>query len=317
MNKSIISKQKWTVYRSSLIFGASVVLLVSFVFVRSRKRRKKSVLDCVATETQVIVIRDSEYLEQYIVELRKDLAGDIFCGHQVLGLDCEWKPEHPRSKEEPTPDRHAVSVIQLSGPTMTLVVQTPRSLPGKDLILSSALGELLFDDKVLKVGHSVAHDVKRLESNYELKTRGFLDLNLLWNWIWYEKIRFPGKKNTWRSHPGLAKMTRDYLNMSWPSSDSQQCSDWSVDMLSEDQIMYAAADAFASRKVFLAFSKSDVIPRHSRHVFTQWLQENKGQEVGDQLKPYTKEQLAIQKARKKERRKKRRKKRKNKLPLAS
>ena len=85
MNKSIKSKQKWTVYHSSLIFGASVVLLVSFVFVRSRKWRKKSVLDCVATETKIIVIRDSENLEQYIIELGKDLATEIFCGHQVLG----------------------------------------------------------------------------------------------------------------------------------------------------------------------------------------------------------------------------------------
>jgi len=302
--------------RSSLIFGASVLLILSIVLVRSKRRRKKSILHCVASETEVVVIKDPETLEKYLLELRKDLAAEIFCGHQVLGLDCEWKPDARKTKENPEPIRNPVSVIQLSGPTLILVIQTPISLPEKNLLSSSTFGKLLSDNMILKVGNAVAHDVQRLWRNYKLKIRGFLDLNLLWNWIWFEKISHPGM-HTWRSHPSLAKMTEEYLGMSRANEGSEQCSDWSVEVLSEDQVMYAAADAFASRKCFFAFCESDVLQRFSRLELSEWLQQNKGEHVGDQLKPYTSEQLAQQKARKKERRKRSRKRRKEKLSKPS
>jgi len=302
--------------RSSLIFGFSLLLIFA-VIVRLKRRRKTSILDYVASEAQVVVIRDPEKLEKYLRKLRKDLALEMFCGHQVLGLDCEWKPDARKTEENTEAKNNPVSVIQLSGPKLILIIQTPISLPKKNLLSSSTLGELLSDNMILKVGNAVAHDVQRLWRNYKLKIRGFLDLNLLWNWIWYEKISHPGKQQTWRSHPSLAKMTEDYVGMSLPNDDSPRCSDWSVKDLSEDQIMYAAADAFASRKCFFAFCESDVLPRFSRLEVTKWLEENKGQHAGDQLKPYTLEQLAQQKARKKERRKRARKRRREKLAKPS
>lgn len=280
-------------------------------------------LECVASETEVIVIRDAKKLKRCLIALRKDLASEVFCGHQVLGLDCEWKPERRKTKSEPKPERSPVSVIQLSGPTLTLVIQTPRSFPEKkkDLLLSS-LSELFLDDHVLKVGNCVAHDVKRLWIDYALTIRGFIDLNLLWNWIWWQKIRVPGKANTWRSHPSLADMGKEYLDMTWPKKESSpQLSDWSVDVLSQEQIMYAAADAFASRKCFFAFCEHDVLPRYSRQELAQWLQENKGQNVGEQLKPLTSKQLLEQanekKLRKQERRNRRRRRREGRKQLSS
>jgi len=218
-----------------IFFLAATGLLTSFVLLRSRRRRKKNVVWWLKSESEVLLVRTHGYLEKCISALKADLwSGELFCGHYILGLDSEWKPERNKG------DCHPTSVLQLSGPSITLVIQMQQVMPEK--VAESSLSALLQNEKILKVGVSVAQDVGRLLRDFNLHTRGFIDLNDLTSMINHTR-------------PSLMDLSIEYLGVEWGGmkgvgESSITMSDWSVRKLSKDQLYYAASDAFISRKCF-------------------------------------------------------------------
>jgi len=242
------------------VFFAAVSLLTSIVLLRSGRRKKNSVLGLLLADSKVVLIRTAKELRRWISLLRADVcSGEMFQGHYVMGLDSEWKPARNRQI------RHRTSVLQLSGPTITLVIQTQLALP--DDVVGSSLYNLLQDDSILKVGCGITHDVSKLMRDFKLKTRAYLDIANLSNWIWNRRC-------------GLLKISKECLGIDWggkkgAGKNTITMSDWSVENLSEDQVLYAASDSFISRKCFFALLADDNYQRHKPEDVSAWFVKHK------------------------------------------
>jgi len=212
-----------------------------------------------------VLVRTAEDLEKQVSLLKDDLwSGQLFYGHYILGLDSEWKPEKDKGDSSPT------SVLQLSGPTITLVIQMQQINIEK--LSESSLCVLLGDEKILKVGVGIRQDVGRLLRDFNLNTRGFLDLNDLCS-----------KINHTRS--SLMNLSIDCFGVDWGGmkggdESSITMSDWSLEKLSQDQLYYAACDAFISRKCFYKLCENW---RGTGQKLGAWVLQQKGLQA-DKLK---------------------------------
>jgi len=243
-------------YRAFIVAAS---ILTSVVLLRSRKRTKSAV-GLLLAESKVVLIRTVEELERWISLLRTDIcSGSLVQGHYILGLDSEWKPKRERD------DCHRTSVLQLSGPSITLVIQIQLAL--RDEVFGTSLYNLLRDDSILKVGVGIGHDVSKLKRDFKLQTRAYLDISHLANWIWH--IR-----------PGLLKICEKCLGVNWggkkgSGSNTITMSDWSVEHLSEEQLLYAASDSFISRKCFFALLDEEVFRRRSPEDIKKWFDKHR------------------------------------------
>ncbi|KAF7998414.1 hypothetical protein HCN44_009812 [Aphidius gifuensis] len=164
-----------------------------------------------------IVIADTlekcEYAVQYI---QSNLS------YGVLGFDCEWVNENP------------VSLLQLA--TFNGVCVLFRL--DKIGFVPPNLKVLLSNKCILKVGVEPFEDGKKLTKDYGCRVFGTLDLRK-----YADHVNIPNE-------PGLASLCMNYLGIEMNKFWKIRCSDWNSDVLTDEQISYAASDAIASIQIY-------------------------------------------------------------------
>ena len=102
------------------------------------------------------------------------------------------------------------------------------------------LADLLGSPAHLKAGVGLDHDLRKLRELYEFKPAGFVDLAKL-----SDKARIRAN--------GLRGLAAHVLGLR--VAKQAQCTNWARPVLTEQQLRYAATDAWASREIFLALER--------------------------------------------------------------
>lgn len=147
----------------------------------------------------------------------------------VIGFDTESHPSFKKGQWFPP------SLVQLATETDAILVQLsyihePYSI----------LGEIFENQELLKVGVALRDDIRFLRRVFSFEPCGFAEID-------------PMAKKAELPFTGLRKLVA--VLMGERLSKGAQVSDWSRNQLTDSQIHYAAADAWASLKVFKVLQK--------------------------------------------------------------
>ncbi|XP_016566156.1 Werner Syndrome-like exonuclease isoform X4 [Capsicum annuum] len=152
-------------------------------------------------------------------------------GHVALGFDIEWKPTFRRG----VPPGKA-AVMQICGDKGNCyVLHIFHS--GIPLTLQS----LLEDPTVVKVGVCIANDAYKVLQDHNVSVKALEDLSELAN----KKLDDPKK---W----SLASLTEKLLAKQLPKPSNIRLGNWEANVLSREQLHYAATDAFVSWYLYQA-----------------------------------------------------------------
>lgn len=156
----------------------------------------------------------------------------------VLGMDCEWVKMNDLSTKGKV---SVVSLLQMSSYSGRCVLVRLLPFRNAQQPLPSGLIEVLRDPCVLKVGVGCYEDGKRLTRDYGLSLVCTVDLR-------YLALR--QKKTTLNNGLSLKSLAADLLNITLDKSLELRCSDWEADVLTPEQMCYAARDAQVSIALF-------------------------------------------------------------------
>ncbi|XP_058059800.1 exonuclease 3'-5' domain-containing protein 2-like [Anopheles bellator] len=188
---------------------------------------------------EIRVVSTTESCRQIVNKLYQDCQD---CN--VLGFDCEWVTH----QGQPQP----VSILQLASPHGFCAVIRLSKINNLPL----ELRKLLMDRSIFKVGVATSTDAAKLNRDYGLEVKGCCDLRLL-----AERIGL-----TQRSLAGLAEET---LNITMDKDWRLRSSDWYAASLSQEQIMYAADDAYVGVLLFKEMARR--LGQHDAKEMTDWL----------------------------------------------
>ncbi|KAI2654707.1 exonuclease 3 -5 domain-containing 2-like protein [Labeo rohita] len=201
-------------------------------------------------EVPPVIVSSQEEWEALWPDFQKDLSV-----YPVLGLDCEWVSVKGKAS--------AVSLLQMatfSGRCMLVRLLTFRNaqhpLP-KDLV------GVLSDPRVLKVGVGCYEDGKRLAHDHGLTLNCTVDLR-------YLALR--QRQAVLNNGLSLKSLAADLLNVTLDKSLELRCSDWEADVLTSEQMAYAAHDAQISVALFfhlLGMNTEPRLPAEGENTFVQ------------------------------------------------
>ncbi|KAG8064164.1 hypothetical protein GUJ93_ZPchr0004g38420 [Zizania palustris] len=147
-------------------------------------------------------------------------------GKVSLGFDLEWRP-FPRRGDPPC----KVAVMQLCmEKTHCYVMHIFHS--GVPSILKS----LLEDSSSIKVGIWIDNDARKMLNDYDVHVQPLMDLSYLAN----AKLDRPPKR--W----SLASLTETITCRELPKPSNIRMGNWEANVLSKQQLQYAATDAYIS-----------------------------------------------------------------------
>ncbi|TMW85914.1 hypothetical protein EJD97_022276 [Solanum chilense] len=152
-------------------------------------------------------------------------------GNVALGFDIEWKPTFRRG----VPPGKA-AVMQICGDKGNCYV-----LHIIHSGIPQTLQSLLEDSTVVKVGVCIANDAYKVRQDHNVSVKALEDLSELAN----KKIDDPKK---W----SLASLTEKLLAKQLPKPSNIRLGNWEANVLSRDQLHYAATDAFVSWYLYQA-----------------------------------------------------------------
>ncbi len=180
-------------------------------------------LPIVRYEGKIELVTEEHALEDALRELKKQ---------RVLGFDTETKPSFRKGSI------NAPSLIQMATEDTVYLFQlmwTP---------FSAAMAEILADAHIIKAGVSIIDDMRELQKLHPFEPAGVVDLG-----------------NVARAHKletqGLRNLAANFFD--FRISKGPQCSNWSAQVLSERQIVYAATDAWVGRQVFLRMEELGLV----------------------------------------------------------
>jgi len=169
-----------------------------------------------------------------VVAMPKDLieAQDDFRHENIVGLDTETRPAFAKG------EKHLPCLVQVATARAVYLFQLRR--PETHSILAA----LLSDERIVKAGVALAHDLRALKEVFPFEEKNIVDLGRV--------ARASGSEQT-----GVRNLAGLYLGLRIPKG--AQTSNWSVPHLSPKQIAYAAADAWACRELYAKFRSLGVI----------------------------------------------------------
>lgn len=165
-------------------------------------------------EGPVEVIRTQEELDKAMERLR---------GQAVLGFDTESRPSFRKGKYYPP------SLVQLATADRVYIIQLTW------LPLNDTLASLLGAPDVLKVGAAIHDDVKELQKLHDFTPDGIVDLGDM-------------AKDLGLETRGLRSLAANILGVR--ISKAARCSNWAGKKLQNQQIVYAATDAWIGRELY-------------------------------------------------------------------
>lgn len=167
----------------------------------------------------VHVVRNNEEMAEAIHRL---------AGQDLLGFDTETRPAYTKGES------YLPSLLQLASETEVFIFQL------KHLGLVRPLRDLLADPAIIKTGVSLNYDIRELKKISRFKSAGFVDLGNL------------AKQANIKNH-GLRGLAAVLLG--FRISKGAQTSNWAKDILTPQQIQYAATDAWVGRELHQALKQ--------------------------------------------------------------
>jgi ribonuclease D len=165
-----------------------------------------------------------------VVRSKDELAAamDKLAGHTLLGFDTETRPAYKKGES------YLPSLLQLASDKEVFIFQL------KHLGLAKPLRQILADASVIKAGVSLDYDIRELKKLSVFKASGFMDLGNI------------AKKAGIKNH-GLRGLAAVLLGLR--ISKGAQTTNWARDVLTRQQIQYAATDAWVGRKLYLSLEQ--------------------------------------------------------------
>ena len=161
-------------------------------------------------------------------------ALQALAGARVLGFDTESKP---------TFERHEVSdgphIVQLATVDQGYIFQL------HDAGCRHALAQLLESPSITKAGFGLGDDRRRIVSKLGIDLQGVLDLNMVFN------------QRGYRKDMGVRGAVALMFNQRFLKSRKATTSNWAKPELSSSQLNYAANDAYAALRVYVALGLGD------------------------------------------------------------
>lgn len=195
---------------------------------------------------RIVVAQTLDDLTRGLGMLTYDANGDKFNPSCVFGFDIEWEPNRVKGSDNPP------AVLQLSSYRTCLVVQLLYFRP-----IPWQLADFLASSNFCKVGLGINGDRDRLMRHYNIGTANTVDLADL---AQSNLINLPGR--TTNRSTGLALLANHFIPLApvykqfhgreMRKSTRVQCSNWSAALLTMEQVLYAATDAWAAVLVYNA-----------------------------------------------------------------
>jgi ribonuclease D len=170
-------------------------------------------------EGEVVVVEDARALERAAAEIHAE---------RVVGFDTETRPTFRVGESYPP------ALMQVA--TARLVYLFPL----QRLDCAAVLAPLLAAPRIVKAGVSTADDLLKLKQMFPFDEAGVLDLGRV--------AARHGLKQT-----GLRNLTALFMSTRVPKG--AKTTNWAVRQLSQQQITYAATDAWACRELYLKFEE--------------------------------------------------------------
>ncbi|XP_016340924.1 exonuclease 3'-5' domain-containing protein 2-like isoform X2 [Sinocyclocheilus anshuiensis] len=201
-------------------------------------------------EVPPVIVSSPEEWETLWPDFQTDLSV-----YPVLGLDCEWVSVKGKAS--------AVSLLQLATFSGRCVLVRLLTFRNAQLPLPEGLVGVLSDPRVLKVGVGCYEDGKRLTHDHGLTLSCTVDLR-------YLALR--QRQAVLNNGLSLKSLAADLLHVTLDKSLELRCSDWEADVLTQEQMVYAAHDAQISVALFfhlLGMNKEPRLPAEGESVFVQ------------------------------------------------
>lgn len=161
-------------------------------------------------------------------------ALQALAGARVLGFDTESKP---------TFERHEVSdgphIVQLATVDQGYIFQL------HDADCRHALAQLLESPSITKAGFGLGDDRRRIVSKLGVDLQAVLDLNMVFN------------QRGYRKDMGVRGAVALMFNQRFIKSRKATTSNWAKPELTSSQLSYAANDAYAALRVYVALGLGD------------------------------------------------------------
>lgn len=146
----------------------------------------------------------------------------------AFGFDTETKPAFQKGQD------HKTALLQLATETDAYLVRL-HYIKNFD-----PLRKVFENPKVLKVGAAISHDLKQLQRLFPFQHKGFVDIQTI--------AKQKGLKNL-----GLKKMTEEVFNATL--FKGPKMTNWERQILTEEQLLYAATDAWIGLKLYEELNK--------------------------------------------------------------
>lgn len=143
--------------------------------------------------------------------------------YDILGFDTETKPNYKKGAY------NKVALIQVASTNMAWLFRVNK------IGVPDMLRSFLENDSLLKIGAGLTDDMQRLRKIVQFTPGGFIDLQK-----YVEAFNIESKS--------LKKMVAIILG--YKISKSQQLSNWEADSLNDQQLRYAATDAWVCLEMY-------------------------------------------------------------------
>jgi len=170
-------------------------------------------------EGEVHLVSSTQDLDRAMADIRAE---------RVLGFDTETRPTFRKG------EHHLPCLVQVA--TAGVV----HLFPLQRMDFSAALAEVLAAHQTIKVGVSLAHDLRELKLVFPFEERSMLDAGAT--------VQRHGLGQT-----GLRNLAALFLGFRIPKGN--RTSNWAARSLSPAQLTYAATDAWVCRELFLRFEE--------------------------------------------------------------
>ena len=163
---------------------------------------------------KIVLIHEASKVQKAINELME---------HPVMGFDTESRPAFTKGESYP------VSLIQLAIPDKVFLFRI------NQIGFTQPLVDIMANGDIIKVGVGLRDDILGLQRLHDFKPAGFKEL--------HDFVSDLGVRNT-----GLRKLAAILLKIR--ISKGQQTSNWENPVLSQNQMRYAATDAWVCLEMY-------------------------------------------------------------------
>ncbi len=184
------------------------------MFIKEITKDQVNQLPLLKYEGKIVVVNTLHALKTAVSEIK---------AHDAVGIDTETRPAFLKGQF------YHVSLVQIAVPEKVYLFRINQTG------LADELCDLFADDKIQKIGISIRDDIKALQKKYSFLPHSFVDLNTI-------------AKELEIKNAGVRNLTAIFLESR--ISKNQQTSNWEKDVLTEQQIRYAATDAWVCLEIY-------------------------------------------------------------------